>query len=372
LAVHALCEQLAPALAEVAPEVAMKELQSRLDAAKSAERDYERLKASREKLLKRQAVKKKQLSKIDAEIEELLWFAGSSSDAEFEQVAAAAKRQAALTQVCTEASSAINTIRRTEDEAKFILELANADGDSIAAEQERVGHELTKVDAECNTAFKKATLLDEQRKQLDGASRAADLALDLESTRSQLADAVDRWAPLVLAQALMKASIKKFEREHQPAMLAEVERLLGRMTLGRYTGIERKLDEHGTLLVVDDSGKRKEPHQLSTGTREQLYLAIRLAYIRHYCQDTEPLPIVMDDVLVNFDAERAKHTLRVFAEFADEVQIIFLTCHQHMMDLVREVIIGCQPIVLQSGSPSSERSGAGSKRRENRDILVTR
>jgi uncharacterized protein YhaN len=85
---------------------------------------------------------------------------------------------------------------------------------------------------------------------------------------------------------------------------------------------------------------------LSTGTREQLYLAIRLAYIRHYCREAEPLPIVMDDVLVNFDDRRAKQTMEVLAEVAAEVQIIFLTCHNHMVDLAAEAIPSCQPIRL--------------------------
>lgn len=349
-AVQSLCQDLAPKLSAFVPEVAMKELQSQLDAAKVAQRDQERLLASRSKLLKRQAAKQKQLGTIDAEIDKLLAAAGTRSEGEFEQVAAAAKRRAELLQVSREAAAQINTIRRTEDETNFVLELGNADADTIAAEQHTSGQKLAAAEADFNTAFKKATLLDERRKELDGASRAADTALDQESARSQLADAVDRWAPLVLAQALMKHSIQKFEREHQPAMLAEVERLLERMTLGRYTAIERKLDEHGTLLVVDESGKRKEAHQLSTGTREQLYLAIRLAYLRHYCQDAEPLPIVMDDVLVNFDAERARQTLRVFAEVADDVQIIFLTCHQHMMELVGEVIPASKSIVLPGGN----------------------
>ena len=251
--------------------------------------------------------------------------------------------------VCREAASQLNAIRRTEDAVRFQLELQNADADSIATEQRRLGQDLETVEANFDVAFKQATLLEEQRMKLDEASRAADLAFELESTRSRLAAAVDRWAPLVLAQALMKHSIKTFEREHQPAMLAEVERLLRRMTLDRYTGIERKLDEHGTLLVVDQAGRRKEPHQLSTGTRDQLYLAIRLAYIHHYCQDAEPLPIVMDDVLVNFDAQRAKQTLRVLAEVADRTQIIFMTCHQHVMELARDVLPASKPLVLPGG-----------------------
>lgn len=100
-------------------------------------------------------------------------------------------------------------------------------------------------------------------------------------------------------------------------MLSEVSRLFHKMTLGRYVGIRRKLDERGTLLLEQQDGEMKEPHQLSTGTREQLYLAIRLAYVLEYCQRAEPLPLVMDDVLVNFDDERKINTLDVLLEIAE-------------------------------------------------------
>jgi len=80
-------------------------------------------------------------------------------------------------------------------------------------------------------------------------------------------------------------------------------------------------------LLAEATGKHKEPSQLSGGTREQLYLAIRLAYARHYCQENEPLPLVMDDVLVNFDDERSDAALEMLIELAQDIQVIFLTCH---------------------------------------------
>ena len=61
---------------------------------------------------------------------------------------------------------------------------------------------------------------------------------------------------------------------------------------------------------------------MSTGTREQLYLAIRLAYVLHYCEQAEPLPLVMDDVLVNFDDRRKRNTLEVLLEVANKIQIL--------------------------------------------------
>ena len=85
---------------------------------------------------------------------------------------------------------------------------------------------------------------------------------------------------------------------------------------------------------------------MSTGTREQLYLAIRLAYVRHYCNTSESLPMVMDDILVNFDDERARSTLACLAEISKHVQIIFLTCHDATVQLANSVMPDAQTLYL--------------------------
>ena len=118
--------------------------------------------------------------------------------------------------------------------------------------------------------------------------------------------------------------------------------------------ILRKLDDKGTLLIEQKGGDLKEPSSLSTGTREQLYLAIRLAFVMHYCRDSEPLPLVMDDVLVNFDDRRARQTLDVLIERSREVQILFLTCHRHVTELVHEALPGIEPILLSQGDTPIE------------------
>jgi len=149
-----------------------------------------------------------------------------------------------------------------------------------------------------------------------------------------------------LARHFMQRAMQRFEREHQPRMLQDVAALLQRMTAGRYVGMSRKLDEQGTLQVRQSDGTVKEPHQLSTGTREQLYLAIRLAYVLHYCREAEPLPIIVDDVLVNFDEPRANATLEVLVELAQRLQIILLTCHPSTVERVRRCLPNLQPILL--------------------------
>ena len=121
---------------------------------------------------------------------------------------------------------------------------------------------------------------------------------------------------------------------------------MDRMTNGKYTKFDRTTGNNRGIQVRRFDGAERTPDQLSCGTREQLYLAIRLAYVLHYCRQNEPLPIVMDDVLVNFDDDRARHTLAALAEISDQVQILFFTCHPHMVKLAAEVLPGSQPLEL--------------------------
>jgi uncharacterized protein YhaN len=56
---------------------------------------------------------------------------------------------------------------------------------------------------------------------------------------------------------------------------------------------------------------------------------------------------VLDDVLVNFDAGRARATVRVLADFAARSQVLMLTCHEHLAGLIRDEA-GTAPVALPS------------------------
>jgi uncharacterized protein YhaN len=75
---------------------------------------------------------------------------------------------------------------------------------------------------------------------------------------------------------------------------------------------------------------------MSEGTCDQVYLALRLAGLYLYLDKEEPLPFIVDDILVNFDDQRSLATLRVLAELSRRTQIIMFTHHDHIVDLARE------------------------------------
>lgn len=332
--VRQACEQLAPELADLAPETAAASLGQRLAAAEKAQTAHAELTKSLEKSHRLVKLKNEQIHTLREKIRQFRDAAGADSDLEFYRVAEAARRKAELLQEMRELNREIKTAAGSEDIEAFRARLAAADAESLEEELNTAADELAAAEKIFEEALKKEYAAQAELKRLDDRSEAALAAAELENRRAELRSAVDRWAELTLAESLMKNAVVRFELEHQPTLLAGVARLFSAMTLGRYQVVRRRYDEKNTLLVEDANGGVKEPSQLSSGTREQLYLAVRLAYVDHYCRSTEPLPLVMDDVLVNFDDARAAATLDALLEIAAEQQIIFLTCHRRTAEMI--------------------------------------
>jgi uncharacterized protein YhaN len=77
---------------------------------------------------------------------------------------------------------------------------------------------------------------------------------------------------------------------------------------------------------------------MSSGTRDQLYLALRLASLQKRLDAGEPMPFIVDDILVNFDDKRSGETLKALADLALRTQVIVFTHHQHLVNLADAVI----------------------------------
>jgi uncharacterized protein YhaN len=88
--------------------------------------------------------------------------------------------------------------------------------------------------------------------------------------------------------------------------------------------------------VIDQYNNPRTIEVLSRGTAEQLYLALRFGFIREFSKRSASLPIIMDDILVNFDPERAKETIKGIMELSSEHQLLFFTCHPHVMEMFRD------------------------------------
>jgi uncharacterized protein YhaN len=111
------------------------------------------------------------------------------------------------------------------------------------------------------------------------------------------------------------------------------------LTENKYVRVWAPLGEE--LLRVDAAGGRTfDVALLSRGTREQLFLALRLALVRSYARRGVELPLALDDVLVNFDARRTRAAARLLRDYANEgQQLLVFTCHEHVADMFRALSV---------------------------------
>ena len=184
------------------------------------------------------------------------------------------------------------------------------------------------------------TLVDE----MDGRLAA------LDDRRARLVRERDRlW---VMGRVIQEAE-RRLREEHQPTILRDAGRMLERLTGGRY---ERVLlgDRDGRGFRVrgpatPDALPVEEP--LSTGTREQIYLALRLAILDHLDRGGDRLPLVLDEILVNWDPGRRAAGIELLAEVARTRQVFFFTCHP---DIANEVAaVASRRIRLELETPDA-------------------
>ena len=167
--------------------------------------------------------------------------------------------------------------------------------------------------------------------QLDGPSAASEKAEEIQATLAKLREDVVRYARLRVASTLLTRRIDDYRRRNQAPLLLRAGALFREMTVRRFDRLEADMDDDRPILTgVRTDGKRVPAHGMSEGTRDQLFLALRLAAVETSCATNEPLPFIVDDVLVQFDDERTAAGLRVLADVAARTQIVLFTHHRHV------------------------------------------
>ena len=171
-------------------------------------------------------------------------------------------------------------------------------------------------------------------RRIETGSDMASVLTGIETARQNLRTAVTNWLSGRLAIELLDEVRTRFENERQPAVINNARDIFSSVTAGKYEKLHVSLDNSG-VQVFDNKGAAKTTEQLSRGAREQLLLSLRLGFIKEYEKQAEPLPMIIDEILVNFDPERAKNMAGVLHSFAADSQILMFTCHPHTMELFK-------------------------------------
>ena len=193
---------------------------------------------------------------------------------------------------------------------------------------------LAELGSRTTEQYEERGRLQERMQSLSSDEAASLLRGRREELVEELRALATEWSKLVVARFLLVRARNKHQEERQPDVVRRAATFFQRLTGGRYTKIHVTVGEQ-EITVVDKTGRRKVPEQLSRGTLEQLYLALRFGLIKSVGEETERLPVVVDEVLVNFDLERARCAAAAFVELSRTNQVLVLTCHEWIVDLFR-------------------------------------
>jgi len=191
------------------------------------------------------------------------------------------------------------------------------------------------------------------KQRLEDLARSTDLATHLQAADRVATEArgdARRWLVTSLAKALVDGTLEEYERTKVPAVLLRAGDHLSAMTRGRFVRVGQH--EGRALRVFTARDEAFEPEELSRGTLEQLYLAVRLGLIASFSESNVALPLIFDDVLVNADPARAERLAAVLAGVAREQQLLFLTCHPHVARLLLDADPGATHVLL-AGPPAA-------------------
>jgi len=222
-------------------------------------------------------------------------------------------------------------------EAEVLAQIEQERGPSLEARREQLQKRIEACNAQVKQRYASLGQLTEQLKALTENRAPAVKRLELASVEKRLEEAIRRWQVLALTHQTLENVRKSYEQTRQPETLQEASSYLNRLTQGRYLRVWTPLDED-VLLLDDEDGRPVSVEILSRGTREQLFLSLRLALADSYARRGKSLPLVLDDVLVNFDTQRAKAAATVLRDFAAAGhQLLVFTCHEHVARLFQSL-----------------------------------
>ncbi|MFH5926865.1 AAA family ATPase [Roseomonas xinghualingensis] len=222
------------------------------------------------------------------------------------------------------------TALRTEAEAQ------PADGlEEARAEQRRHA-------AEAQEQVAAVTTLGLEMQRLAADDMAVQAASGEAAAASLLGRTLDDALLMQVAAGLLDAALGTVQEGTDDALLRRISAAFATLTDDAYTGVTSQEDDRGTARLALRSRDFPEEEtgvdQLSEGTRDQLFLALRLVAIEDHAAGGTVLPFVGDDILQSFDDGRAAAAFRALLRLSETAQVILLSHHEHLLSVLREAL----------------------------------
>jgi len=217
-------------------------------------------------------------------------------------------------------------------------EASESDIDAIGGELERVSSDIKELQANRDILRDQRQTLQNDINAKDGSTVAANASEEAEQQLATMVSGVEQYLRLQIAALILEQRIEDYRKKNQAPVLTRAGELFSKLTLGSYANLRDELDNSGKpiLLGVRPNDIEVSVDGMSDGARDQLYLALRLATLEQHLSKGEPMPFIVDDILIGFDDNRTRVSIEVLAELASSTQILLFTHHRRVTELASE------------------------------------
>lgn len=212
------------------------------------------------------------------------------------------------------------------------LELAGANTLSELKNRQFIENERKeRLTEEIEQLRSQIALLLVKQEQLEASGLVSDLKLQTEMQKERVKETAKKWASIQMIKQVIRNKLERHKKVELPRLLETAGEFFRPLTDGSYQTIYFS-ETDDSIMVMNGDGTVYHAEELSQGTCEQLYTAIRFA-LAVTRQDGARLPFQLDDSFVHFDQARLKRVLDVLYDLSEGGrQILYFTCHDHVKD----------------------------------------
>jgi uncharacterized protein YhaN len=216
----------------------------------------------------------------------------------------------------------------------------HADPDQLVAGVQEAGRTHSALEHEYKDALTRLGAHRDRIQGQDGRSDAARFAGEAQECLATARGHAGRYAHLQVGALVLQRAMDSYRRKNESSILCRAENLFQRLTLGRYTDLCIEYEGGKAKLRAVRPGEEVDvARSLSDGTLDQLFLSLRLASIEQHLASQESMPLVLDDIFINFDDDRTRAGIEVLAEFAQKTQVLLLTHHARTIELAKKALL---------------------------------
>lgn len=200
-------------------------------------------------------------------------------------------------------------------------------------ESRRGEEQVANIEQQLASLYELRGELSETMRRMGADQTLTKMLQERQQVETELSHALRVWATQILVSHFIEQAQTQYEKEKQPMVIELASSYTEVLTNGLYHLCI--LADSKELVAVTQEGMQISSDRWSSGMGDQIYLALRLSLAKTFGKQAEPLPIILDDILLRFDEDRQKSALALLAQIGEEEQIWLFTCQEQLLRLAK-------------------------------------